>query len=166
MKTSFLKRLAGVSFALVVATSAFSQGMGFRHNANSTAKGIMLCINQIDNLTDQQEANITALANNHREEVAALRAENRSTVGFTTEKNGFRQLMAEKRESHRDAVKAILNPDQQKQFESVMRAARRSYNSLGQGANFKHGNGKNSSDTSCASGNGKHGHKAFKNKNS
>jgi len=76
------------------------------------------CINDIPDLTPDQIQKITALENAHKAEIDQLRNERRSTRDESM-KTGIRQKMLNARDAHRDQVKALLTPEQQKVYEAL-----------------------------------------------
>jgi len=76
------------------------------------------CINDIPDLTQDQIQKITALENAHKAEIDQLRNERRSTRDGSM-KTDVRQQMLNARDAHRDQVKALLTPEQQKVYEAL-----------------------------------------------
>ncbi|HZL08977.1 MAG TPA: hypothetical protein VFC65_03180 [Prolixibacteraceae bacterium] len=138
MKTKRLNRFAWIFLALTVAAlSAVSSntvdGKGRNRTANAT------CINQISGLSQDQKDQITALATKHQAAMNELR-ENRQSTTDVTQKDRVRKQMDTQIESHRNAVKALLTADQQKQFDQIPRNGNRQQNCVNQG-NSQRGSG-------------------------
>jgi hypothetical protein len=118
MKTSKLRKLAWAFFALALTTTSVSaQGYGYRNRVIQPSDG-MPCIEQISDLTEKQKTDILALEQKHQEEMVALREDRRSTTDFD-KKDSIREKMLEQKVDHRNAVKALLNPDQQRQYDLI-----------------------------------------------
>jgi hypothetical protein len=119
MKTSRFKKLAWVFFALVLTTTSVSaQGFGHRNRIPQSIDG-KPCIEKISDLTEKQKTEILAIRQKHQEEMVALREDRPSTIDFD-KKDGIREKMLEQKVDHRNAVKALLNPDQQRQYDMIL----------------------------------------------
>lgn len=137
MKTSEFKKLAWALFALMLTSSIVSaQRWGNRINRQSETNALP-CLVRIDGLSDKQKAEIQTLAANHQEAMESLRTERRSTAGVD-EKAGIREKMLEQKVDHRNAVKALLNPEQQRQYDLIQAGNGRGM-SMGKG--FQNGKG-------------------------
>ncbi len=149
MNTNHLFRFAGILLALLVtAGSAVSSnnfdGRGRNRTTNAT------CVNQISGLTQDQKDRITAMATEHQTAMDKLRDERRSTTDVTR-KDQIRQQMDTQVASHRNAVRALLNADQQKQFDQLPR------NGGTQGYGKGKGNQSRGSGTCNGQGSGRRG---------
>ncbi len=119
MKFSKLKKLAGVFFALVLGTSvAFSQGKQNRYMGNNNVQE-RFNINQLNDLSEQQKKAITELNEKHMTKMAELR-EKRQSEYDPASKTGIRDEMLESILAHRNSIKQILKPEQQKQFDLLI----------------------------------------------
>lgn len=139
MKTSFISRFAGILFALALTSGiAFSgndySGRGRNNAANAT------CVNRISGLTQKQKVQITDLRNNHQNAMNALREQRRSTTDLT-QKDQIRKEMDTAVASHKSAVRALLNADQQAQFDQLPRN--------GNGQFGRNGNGQLARNANC-----------------
>jgi len=121
MKISKLTKLGGVFFILTLAATTLFAQRGFRNRYYIPDYNVMSCINQISSLTEDQKTAILELESLHQEEMAALRAERRSTIDLD-EKNRIRKEMLEVREKHLNKVKAVLNEEQKAQYEQIQAA--------------------------------------------
>ena len=149
MRTSLLNRFAGILLALTVTagsavSSNYFDGKGRNRAANAT------CVNRISGLSQDQKNQITALATQHQTAMNELREKRQSTTDMS-QKDQIRQQMDAQIESHRNAVKAILNPDQQKQFDQLPR------NGGNQGYGKGNGNQGRGSGNCTGQGNGRRG---------
>lgn len=117
METSKLKKLAWVFFALALTTTTlFAQGW---RNGNRPFYGSNNnCINLISGLSDEQKTKIDGLNKSHLETMSQLRAQRQSTTD-AIEKSEIRTTMLKTVKAHRDEVKSLLTPDQQKQWENL-----------------------------------------------
>ncbi|MFA5443661.1 MAG: hypothetical protein WC128_00860 [Bacteroidales bacterium] len=90
--------------SLMLLTSLTMYGQRGRGNRNVAYNNYnyQTCINAIPDLTQDQIQKITALENAHKAEIDQLRNQRRST-----------------RDAHRDQVKALLTPEQQKVYETL-----------------------------------------------
>ncbi len=149
MKTSRLNRFAWIFLALTVAalsavSSNISQNKGRNNSTNAT------CINQISGLSQDQKDRITAMETQHQSAMNDFREKRRSTAD-ATQKDQIRMQMNSQVESHRNAVRAILNADQQKQFDQIARNGGAQQNCGNQGK------GQRASGTCNGSGAGRRG---------
>jgi hypothetical protein len=149
MKTNFILRVAGIFMALLLTTGiAFSgndyAGRGRNHLANGT------CVSRISGLSQDQKDRITALETQHQTTMNELREQRRSTTDVS-QKDQVRKQMDSQIDSHRNAVRAILNPDQQKQFDQLPR------NGGNQGYGRGQGNQAGGSGNCTGRGNGRRG---------
>ena len=117
MKTSNLKKIAWVIFALALsASTAFAQG-GRQGNRNvNQQKGT--CLNYISDLTEDQQSQINALNEKHMGTMDELRTKRRSTAN-AVEKSEIRTEMLKTVEAHRNAVRGLLTEDQQKRYDQL-----------------------------------------------
>jgi len=114
MKISKLVKLAGVFFALALATTTiFAQGYGNRNNKNWQQEAV--CLDQISGLTEYQKAKIQELETSHRASMDELRTERRSSAN--ADKDEIRNEMLKKVEAHQAEVKNLLNESQQKEYD-------------------------------------------------
>lgn len=117
MKTSKLKNVAWVFFALVLtSTTVLSQGRGRATNVQN--QQVQPCVTQLSNLSDEQKAGIEKLNASHQKAMAGLRDERRSTVN-AIEKSEIRTEMLKKVEAHRNEVSALLSDEQQAQYNQL-----------------------------------------------
>ena len=117
MRTNISNRFAGILIALTVtAGSAVSSNIfeGRGRNNNATA----VCVNQISGLSQDQKDRMTALITQHQSAIDDLREKRRSTTDIA-QKDQIRKQMDTQVESHRNAVRTILNADQQKQYDQI-----------------------------------------------
>ncbi|WP_167616235.1 Spy/CpxP family protein refolding chaperone [Maribellus sediminis] len=138
MKTRSLRKFAWVFFALVLTTATvFAQG---RRRANTAQNNQNLpCLTQISNLSDQQKAEIEKLETDHQKAMADLSKQRRSTTDAVG-KSEIRTTMLKNVEAHRNEVKALLNENQQLQYDQLQASAGYGKNQSNQGrgnANFK-----------------------------
>jgi hypothetical protein len=117
MKLSKLQKLAWVFFALALTTTTvYSQdwrnGIGNTQNQNGN------CLSYISDLNEKQQKQILEMEEKHQEEMATLRDKRRSTAN-AIEKNEIRGDMLKKVKAHQNAVKKLLNKDQQKQYDQL-----------------------------------------------
>jgi len=102
---------------LMTSMTVFAQrGRGNRNVAYNN--NYQTCINEIPDLTQDQIQKITALENAHQAEMDQLRDQRRSTTDVSM-KTDIRQKMINARDAHRDQVKALLTPEQQKIYETL-----------------------------------------------
>ncbi|WP_297088965.1 hypothetical protein [uncultured Draconibacterium sp.] len=142
MKTSKLKNIAWVIFALVLAsTTAFAQGNrngnGFNQNPKSD------CLSSISGLTEEQHQQIDKMEAAHHETMEALRTKRRSTNN-AVEKSEIRTEMLKTVEAHRKAVQNLLTDKQQEQYSRLhanVGYGRNQNVGRGQGNNSGNGNG-------------------------
>lgn len=115
MKTSKLTYVVWVFFALTLATTTtFGQGRGngnrYSHNQN--------CMQTIPGLTEKQQKQIQKMEGEHQQDMTALREKRRSTTD-AIEKSEVRTKMLKKVDTHRKEVRAVLNEEQQKQYNQL-----------------------------------------------
>ncbi len=115
MKTSKLRKLAGVFFALALGTTTLL-AQGYRYQNNRYLSRENACLNQISNLTEEQRNTILELENTHQEIMAQLRAERRSTINID-EKDEIRSRMLNQVDTHQNEVKNMLTESQQKEYD-------------------------------------------------
>ena len=134
MKTSNLKKIAWVFFALALsASTAFAQG-GRQGNRNvNQQKGT--CLNYISDLTEDQQTRIKAMDEKHWETMDELQTKRRSTTN-AVEKSEIRTEMLKTVEAHRNAVRGLLTEDQQKRYDQLQANA-----GTGRNQNVGRGNG-------------------------
>ncbi|MFA5328335.1 MAG: hypothetical protein WC384_11140 [Prolixibacteraceae bacterium] len=119
MRTSPLKRFAGIFLALfVTATVAVSSNNSDGRGRNRTSGAN--CVRSISGLNQDQKDKIISMNAQHQATMNELREKRRSTID-QDEKNQIREQMVSQVATHRNEVKALLNPDQQKQFEQFPR---------------------------------------------
>jgi len=144
MKKNLLNRFAGIFLALIVtagsAVSSNNLESKGRYNTTNAA-----CINQISGLSQDQKDRITAMETQHQSVMNELREKRRSTTDIT-QKDQIRKQMDEQVGNHRNAVKAILNADQQKQFDQIPRN--------GGAQNFCNGKGNQTRGSGICNGSG------------
>ena len=121
MKTSKLKNVAWVFFALALTTTTvFGQGWKNGNRNQNQSKGT--CLNTISGLTEDQKTQIASMDENHYQAMDELRAKRRSTTDAVA-KSEIRTEMLKSVEAHRNGVKSLLNADQQKQYEQLFASA-------------------------------------------
>ena len=103
---------------LMTSMTVFAQRGRGNRNAAYTYDNYQTCINVLPDLTQDQIQKITALETAHKAEIDQLRNSRRSTRDESI-KTDIRQKMIDVRDAHRDQVKAILTPEQQKIFETL-----------------------------------------------
>ena len=117
MKTRSLRKLAWVFFALsLTTTTVFAQGWRKGNKIQNTQN--LPCITQISNLSEEQVASIEKLEASHQEQMDELRTERRSTTD-AVEKSEIRTKMLKSVEAHKKEVKALLNEEQQNQYDQL-----------------------------------------------
>lgn len=131
MKTNFSLRFAGIFFALLLTTTfAFSgndySGRGRNRGSNA------LCINRISGLTQEQKVQINDLRNNHQTVMDNLRQERRSTTDLNR-KDQIGKQMDTQVSNHRNAMRALLNTDQQAQYDRLARNGNGEFGRRGNG---------------------------------
>ncbi len=130
MKTSKLRKLAWVFFALALTTtSLFAQGL--RNGNRSFNSPNNNCINQVSGLTEEQKAKIDGLNKSHLEKMAQLRTQRQSTTD-AIEKSEIRTTMLKNVNAHRDEVNSLLTTEQQNEFAALQQRGNCG-NSRGQG---------------------------------
>lgn len=117
MNISMLSKFAWAFFALALTTTTVF-GQGYRNRNNAFNNQNQVCLNQISDLTDEQELKIGELINTHQKEIAALREKRQSTTD-AIEKNEIRGTMLKTVKAHRETVRNLLTEDQQKQFDLI-----------------------------------------------
>ena len=133
MKTSKLRKLSWVFFALALTTtSLFAQG--WRNGNRSFNSPNNLCINQISRLSEEQKTKIEGLNKSHLEKMAQLRTQRQSTTD-AIEKSEIRTTMLKNVKAHLDEVKTLLTTEQQNEFAALQQRGNCG-NRCGQG-NFK-----------------------------
>ncbi len=115
MKTSKLKNIAWVFFALALAsTTVLAQGRrtgnGYYQNEGN------YCLNYVSGLSEKQQQQIAKMEDEHQQAMAELRTERRSTIS-AVEKSEIRTEMLKKVEAHRNAVRNVLTEEQQNQYD-------------------------------------------------
>jgi hypothetical protein len=117
MKTSNLRKLFWVFFALIVTTSSvFSQGW---RNGNTVQNNQnQSCLQQISNLSKEQVQEIEKLEKVHQESMTELRTQRRSTIN-AIEKSEIRTEMLKKVAAHQNEVKNLLSAEQQQEYEML-----------------------------------------------
>lgn len=147
MKTCKLQKLAWVFFALALTTTTvYSQG--YRNEIRNFKNQNSTCLEQISDLTEEQKSTIQELENIHKQEMAELRAQRRSTID-AIEKNEIRGTMLKNVKSHQTAVKNLLLEEQQKQYDNIHLNSNLNYEGGKQPYNSRAGN-----NQACARGNG------------
>lgn len=117
MKTSELKKLAGVFFALTIGFSPVF-GQGWRNGKNMVNLQNYPCTQVISGLSDEQKTKITNLEASHQETMAALRKERQSTTDVI-EKYDIRGEMLKKVFAHRKEVRNLLTEEQQTEYDML-----------------------------------------------
>ena len=134
MKTSSLRKFAWVFFALTLTTTTVL-AQGWRRGNNVQNNQNQPCLTQVSDLSKEQVAKIGKLEASHQEQMAELREQRQLTTN-AIEKSEIRTNMLKNVEAHRNAVKALLNEDQQKQYDQLQGTA-----GNGRNQNFGHGRG-------------------------
>lgn len=124
MKTPKIRKLTLFLMTFVLTGSTvFAQGwrggnrQGFGRNMHWAADSIQpACVNLIQDLTDDQKEEITALESEHQKTMAELRTQRRSTTD-AIEKNEIRGKMLKQVASHRDEIRDLLTEEQQQQYD-------------------------------------------------
>ena len=114
MKTSNLKKIAWVFFALVVTTGTVL-GQGWRSGNRNFNGQNGSCLTSISGLTEDQQNQIQSMNEKHWKTMDELRTQRRSITN-AIEKSEIRTTMLKTVEAHRNAVKALLTEDQQNQY--------------------------------------------------
>jgi Spy/CpxP family protein refolding chaperone len=117
MNISKLSKFARVFFALALTTTTVF-GQGYRNRNNAFNNQNQVCLNQINDLTDEQKTKIEELENNHQKEMTALR-EKRQSTRDAIEKNEIRGTMLKTVKAHREKVRNLLTEEQQKQLDQL-----------------------------------------------
>ena len=117
MKASNLKKFAWVFFALAVTTGTVF-GQGCRNGNRSFNKQNGTCLTTISGLTETQQNQILAMDEKHQNTMDELRTQRRSTTD-SVEKSEIRTTMLKNVETHRNAVKSVLNEDQKQQYDQL-----------------------------------------------
>ncbi len=105
------------SLMLLTSLTMYAQrGRGNRNVAYNN--NYQTCVDALPDLTQDQIQKITALENAHKAEIDQLRNSRRSTRDGSM-KTDIRQQMLNARDAHRDQVKALLTPEQQKVYEAL-----------------------------------------------
>jgi hypothetical protein len=115
MNTSKLSKFAWAFFALALTTTTLF-GQGYRNSKNVFYNQNQVCLNQITDLTDEQNAKIEELEISHQKEMTTLREERQSTRD-AIEKNEIRGTMLKTVKAHREKVRNLLTVEQQNQFD-------------------------------------------------
>lgn len=118
MRTNLFNRFAGLLIVLSltigsVFASDYLQGKGRGNQASGPT-----CVNSVSGLTQEQKDKITAMEQGHWKAMDELRQSRRSTTD-TAKKAEIRKQMDARVTEHRSAVKGLLNPDQQKQYDAL-----------------------------------------------
>jgi hypothetical protein len=121
MKTSNLRKLAWVIFALVLTTTTVFAQRGRRANPVQNNQNLP-CLAQISDLTAEQETSIQELEATHQKTMDELREQRRSTVN-AVEKSEIRTTMLKNVEAHRNEVKSLLTEEQQVQYNQLQASA-------------------------------------------
>ena len=148
MKTNFVKGFAGLAIALTVAVISVSASTGFEGQKRNNASHTGDCASQLTGINQQQTEQINALETTHQATMAELREKRRATTDVA-EKANIRSEMDAQVTKHRNDVKALLNADQQKQYDQLHAAGGKQLkqkkgknNGNGQGSGTRTGNGK------------------------
>lgn len=139
MKTNLKKRFAGILLALTVTAASAVSANNFDGKGRNQTSGVP-CLNQISGLTQDQKTQITALETSHQTTMNEFREKRRATTDVA-QKDQIRTEMLAQVTAHRNAVKAILTPDQQKQFDRIPRNSGNQRAGFGQGKQAR-GSGK------------------------
>lgn len=119
MKTQIISKSAFVLFAFMFITSSISVfGQRGRNVAKNQRGTLMMCVNQLPDLTPEQTKEITELIQAHQNEMQTLRTERRSTV-VLAQKDEIRAEMDVLVKNHRDEVKALLSDEQKAVYENL-----------------------------------------------
>ena len=133
MKTSKLKKLAWVFFALAV-TSSTLYAQGWRNGKQAGNGQNNYCLNQISGLSNEQKTKIDGLNETHQAKMAELRTQRQSTTD-AIEKSEIRTTMLKNVKAHRDEVKSLLTTEQQKEYDLLQ--ARGNYGNGRGNGNFQ-----------------------------
>lgn len=156
MKTSKLRKLAWVFFALALGTSTVL-AQGWKNGNNRFNDQNQVYLNQISDVSEVQKTKIQEMESIHQKEMTILRNERRST-GDAIEKNEIRGSMLKNVKSHQTAVRNLLSDEQQKQYDLLYLKSNNSRNqnlSNQNGIGFKNYGKNNSGQQQFARGNGK-----------
>ncbi|WP_372776578.1 hypothetical protein [Mangrovibacterium sp.] len=104
-----MKTTIGI-FAVILMVASNFQAEAQKVKRNS-------CVSGISNLTEEQKSSITELESSYQTQMADFRTQRQATTDATTKAN-IREKMLVARNAHQNAVKALLNEDQQKEFTS------------------------------------------------
>jgi Spy/CpxP family protein refolding chaperone len=119
LKNEAMKTTTILITSLMLLTSLTMYAQRGRGNRNAAFNNnYQTCINEIPDLTQDQIQKITALENAHKAEIDQLRNGRRSTRDGSM-KTDIRQQMLNARDAHREQVKALLTPEQQKVYEAL-----------------------------------------------
>jgi len=136
MKTSKLKNFAWVFFALAL-TSSTVLAQGWRRGNTVQNRADQPCLTQISDLSEVQASDINELDAAHRDQMAELRNQRRSTSD-PIEKSEIRTTMLKNVEAHRNAVKSLLSEEQKIQYEQLLATAG---NGIARNSGQRKGNG-------------------------
>ena len=149
MRTNRIKRFAGILLALTVtAASTFSANYSQSKGRNQSNKAS--CLNQISGLSQDQKNQIMTMESTHQATMNELRDKRQATTD-NSQKAQIRHEMDTEVSTHRNAVRALLNADQQKQFDQIARNGGTQQNC------GKQGKGRQGSGTWNGSGSGRRG---------
>jgi len=104
--------------ALMMMTSLTIFAQGGKGNRNAAYSDRSTCIHVIPDLTQEQIRQITTLESVHKAQMDQLRNERRSTRDLMV-KADVRAKMISARDTHRDQVKQLLTPEQQRVYETL-----------------------------------------------
>lgn len=108
--------LTGIMYFLPTqGNELFAQRNG-RGNGTCQAQNNQNCSQTIPGLSEDQKQKISDLKTSHQNEMKVLRDEKRSTRSMD-EKNAIDEKMTAKINKHKADVKALLTPEQQKNFD-------------------------------------------------
>lgn len=149
MCTNRFKRFAGI-FLILTVTAATAFPASYQQGKGRSRAGGVTCVNQVSGLSQDQKNQITTMETEHQSAMNVLREKRRSTTD-AAQKDQIRKEMDTEVTTHRSAVRALLNPDQQKQFDQIPRNGGNQQNS------YTQGKGQRGSGTCNGSGAGRRG---------
>lgn len=154
MRTNKLRKLVWAFFALTLTTtSVFAQGWRYTNGTNQNQNN---CLNAITSLNEDQKNQILEMEELHQNNMDEMRIKQRSTLDFE-KKSEIRNEMTKMVADHRSAVKNLLTPEQQEQYDllHLNRNYRNQQNFANRGKRNFQGSGQFAGNRQFNRGNGK-----------
>jgi len=133
--------LTGFMYLLPIHSSNLLAQRNGKGNGTCQAQNSQNCTQTIPGLTEIQKQKISDLNTAHQNEMKLLRDEKRNTKSID-EKNEIDEKMTAKIDKHKADVKAILTPEQQKNFDENYSQNRHEQRSKNCNTGNGNGNGK------------------------